>query len=100
MKCQIEYVQNESDRTNLLLLLLLLEVTSCTSLAFKDLLLVHPDDEGDEPGALVRGRIAGGDALSPGGQVVDDELADDLRVRAEWDSWPVSPLLKNFFVSE
>ena len=85
-------------RTNLLLLLLLLLETSCSTLEVEDPLPVHPDDEGDEPGALVRGRITGGDAFSPGGQVIDDELSDDLRVRTEGHPRTAPPLAKCFLL--
>ena len=83
---------------NLLILLLLL--LEATTFEVADPLAVHPDHVSDEPAALVWGCVAGGDAFSPGGQVVDDELPDDLRVRAEWDPWTASPLPKSFLLPE
>ena len=82
---------------NLLILLLLLKATT---FEVADPLAVHPDHVTDEPAARVRGCVASGDAFSPGGQVIDDELPDDLRVRAEGHPWAVSPFAESLFLPE
>ena len=68
--------------------------------AFADLVAVHHDDEVDEPVALVRGRVVARNLVASGGQVIDDELPDDLWIRAERDPRAVSPLAESLLLPE
>ena len=68
--------------------------------AFADLVAVHHDDEVDEPVALVRGRVVARNLVASGGQVIDDELPDDLWIRAKRDPWAVSPLAESLLLPE